>query len=263
VYSTIDVAYDDLSQKVYKAIETNAGIPQLVQLQGEVSQLAAEADRRVQRLKDLKANIDQKEVKTVTLPTGSREITQINAEIARQIAEQNTDVTVTDPSIRLTANSATLNSVIEILNHRYAINMANSAIRSVLGFSGKILTKTSDDYEPITVVSRSFKSGLLLNTRRYESDQPVNIMPISSILVKCSVIAGSYVAGSEYPVLYSFFPGVGPGYKIIERPQHVVYLPVTLTGNIQTIRMWLTDQAHSPLDLRGEHVTIRCALESY
>jgi hypothetical protein len=211
-------------------------LAELETLQRDLNQLATEADLHFTRLNALKTNVAQSDSITIYLPTGSYEITQINDEVTRHFATQGLGGSESPP-FTISSNPATLSSVINITDSRYTIDMSKSSISTVLGFSGRILRKG-----------------------RHESDQPVNILPISSILVKCSIVSGSYVGGSEHPLLYSFFPEVSPGYKVIERPQHVVYLPVTLTGNIQNIRIWLSDQNHNPLDLRGELITLRCAL---
>ena len=47
----------------------------------------------------------------------------------------------------------------------------------------------------------------------------VNILTINSILVNIDIICGSYVNGSTQPTIYSFFPDVSSGYKIIENPR--------------------------------------------
>ena len=40
------------------------------------------------------------------------------------------------------------------------------------------------------------------------------------------MISGSYVNGATKNTIYSFFPKVSPGYKIIESPVNLVYLPI-------------------------------------
>ena len=52
-----------------------------------------------------------------------------------------------------------------------------------------------------------------------ESQNMINILTINSILVNTDIILGSYVNGSTQSTIYSFFPNVSPGYKIIENPQ--------------------------------------------
>ena len=85
-------------------------------------------------------------------------------------------------------------------------------------------------------------------------------MKINSVLVNVDIISGSYVNSSLSPVIYSFFPNVAPGRKIVERPNpSLIYYPVN-RFNIDSIRVWLTDQDNKPVDVRGERVTIRIAI---
>ena len=53
------------------------------------------------------------------------------------------------------------------------------------------------------------------------------------------------------PTIYSFFLAVSPGYKIVETPANLVYLPITLDA-IYIIETSLTDQNGQQLNLRGE-----------
>ena len=53
-----------------------------------------------------------------------------------------------------------------------------------------------------------------------------------------------------------FFPNVAPGYKIIETPANLVYLPTTLDA-IYSMEITLTDQNGPQLNLRGENISIR------
>jgi len=82
----------------------------------------------------------------------------------------------------------------------------------------------------------------------HESENVVNIMNINSILVNIGIITGSYVNGRMQPVIYSFFPNVSPGYKIVEKPPHLKYLPVTL-DTVANLRTYITDQDGNLLNL--------------
>ena len=70
------------------------------------------------------------------------------------------------------------------------------------------------------------------------------------------MISGSYVDGTHEPVIYSFFPNVDPGHKIVEKPQNLVYLPVRVR-NIDRMTVTITNQDGKLLDLRGEQVSAR------
>jgi len=64
----------------------------------------------------------------------------------------------------------------------------------------------------------------ILEMGSVESENTVNILDISSILVSCDLTGNSYLNGDLSAVLYSFFPGVGVGHKIIQRPsQPLIY----------------------------------------
>jgi len=81
-------------------------------------------------------------------------------------------------------------------------------------------------------------------------------MNVTSLRVKSDIIGASYTNGSTANVLYSFFPNVGPGYKIIEVPANLVYLPVTLS-TISSMETKLTDQNGNLINLRGEELSLR------
>ena len=85
-------------------------------------------------------------------------------------------------------------------------------------------------------------------------------MNISSIFVNVDCINESYINGTSSPV-YSFFPNVGPGYKIIQSPNNLVYLPLNKKG-LYSIKTWITDQNSNLLNLRGENVAIRFHIRS-
>ena len=88
-----------------------------------------------------------------------------------------------------------------------------------------------------------------------ESENMVNILTINSILVNIDIISGSYVNGSTQPTIYSFFPNVSSGYKIMKNAHNHLYLSIT-SDTIHSITIWLTDQKGNELDLRGENLSM-------
>ena len=56
--------------------------------------------------------------------------------------------------------------------------------------------------------------------------------------------------------IYSFFPKVSPGYKIIESLVNLVYLLITLDSK-DRLTVSITDQDGYLLNLRNEKLTIR------
>ena len=110
-----------------------------------------------------------------------------------------------DESITITANTNTLKSVLEIQDDFQVDFRARNSISSVLGFRNQV-----------------YEEGI------HESQNVVNILSINSIFVNVDVIGGSYVNRRTQNTIYSFFPNVSPGYKIVENPRNFVYLPVIL-----------------------------------
>ena len=93
-------------------------------------------------------------------------------------------------------------------------------------------------------------------TRFHEYEKMVNILTSNSILFNIDIISGSYVNGSIQPTIYSFFPHISPGYKIIENPHNLLYLPIT-SDTSHSITIWLTDQNGNELNVRGENLSMR------
>jgi len=164
----------------------------------------------------------------ISVPEGSYDIEDIIKYIKQKI-KQGRD----DSSVTLSANTNTL-KVFLILENNYQVDFPSiDSISSVLGFNHEFCTA---NYQ--------------------ESQNPVNILSINSILVNVDIISGSYVNGQRNPTINSFFPAVSPGYKIIETPSNLVYIPITLDA-IYSMEITMTDQNCHLLNLREENVSIR------
>ena len=120
--------------------------------------------------------------------------------------------------IEISANTNTLKSAM-IPKNNYEVDFRqDNSINSLLGFH-----------------SKRYTSGF------HESENMINILTVKSILVNIGIISGSYVNGSTQLTPYSFFPDVSPGYRIIENPHNLLYLPIT-ADTIHSITISLTDQ---------------------
>ena len=170
----------------------------------------------------------------IKIPIGSYEIDDINNYLRFEMQRiGHYDEVNNEPFINIAANSNTLKCIL-IIGRGYKVdfNQANS-LSKVLGFTGN-----------------KYNEGF------HESEKPVNILSINSILVNIDIIDGSYVNGKTKNTIYSFFPDVSPGFKIIESPVNLVYLPI-LPQTIQNINLSITDQDENILNLRGERLTVR------
>ena len=170
----------------------------------------------------------------IKIPEGSYEIDDINNAIQHEMEKRtHYDEINEDYYINIAPNTNTLKSVL-ILEKGYQVDFNHqNSLAKVLGFTGA-----------------KYIEGF------HESENVVDILRINSILVNIDIISGSYVNGTTKSTIYSFFPDVSPGYKIIESPVNLVYLPITL-NTIDSLNVMITDQDYNLLNLRNEKLTIR------
>ena len=170
----------------------------------------------------------------IKIPVGSYEMEDINNTIQHEIKKKgHHDPINEDYYINISANSNTLKSVL-ILENGYQVDFNHrDSLVKVLGFT-----------------DAKYMGGF------HESENVVNILSINSILVNIDITSGSYVYGMTKNTIYSFFPKDSPGYKIIETPINLVYLPITL-DTIDRLRVSIMDQDNHLLNLRNEKLTIR------
>ena len=165
----------------------------------------------------------------IEIPIGSYELSDINQETQRQIISADG----AKDDVQFIPNMNTLKCLL-ILKKGVQVDMrGETSIRTVLGFEAKV-----------------YKDA------RNESESTVDIMKVNSIFVHCNIINSSYVNGIQKPVIYSFFPACLPGEKIIEKPNTLIYLPISLDV-IPYMTSWITDQNNKLIDLRSEKLTLK------
>lgn len=162
--------------------------------------------------------------KVITIDEGSYEIEDIEKYIRNRLPK--------DIHFSLKANNNTLKT--ELLCGKRINFEKDETIASILGFSKKVLAAD----------------------KSYESDLPVNILKVNSIRVECNIVRGSFDNGAEGHVLHEFFPLVEPGYKIVESPATVIYLPVNVQ-KVYNVTVQLRDQNGDLINLRDETLSVR------
>lgn len=166
------------------------------------------------------------ENKQLKLPTGSYDLYDIC-----DYLESN----LTDCEIKIRPSNNTLKCSLfcsEIVN----FDIANS-IGSLLGFS---------------------KSKLDPN-KWHESDNPVNILPVSIIRIECDLILGSFTNGLPSHTIHEFVASVPSGYKYIEVPRNVIYFPINKI-NISSITIKVVDENGNLVNFREEEIHLRIHL---
>lgn len=168
---------------------------------------------------------------SITLPTGSYEIDSINEFIKKQIERRKLDI-----DFKLIANNNTLKS--EIFCNKGIDFTKQQTIRSLLGFDNIVI-------EPNTWT---------------ESQNQVSINKVDVIRITCNVVRGSYIDGVEGHVLHEFYPTVAPGFKIVEKPNTITYLPINKQNSLEEIIIALEDQDGQLINFREENINIRLVI---
>ena len=84
-------------------------------------------------------------------------------------------------------------------------------------------------------------------------------MKVDSLYVNCDLINNRYSNGKSSTALYSFFPFVRPGAKIVEKASHLVFLALNRRV-LSSITFWISDQDNNLIDFRNQNISIRCFL---
>lgn len=113
-----------------------------------------------------------------------------------------------------------------------------NSIHTVLGFRGGVGEEIPANFE-------------------HESEEAIRISKLNVIRIECNIISGAYVNGKLCHAIYEFASNkVDIGYKIIEQPQNIIYLPV-IPRRISSIQISVVDQNGDLIDFRGEDITCR------
>lgn len=170
--------------------------------------------------------------KTINIPNGAYEITQINDYIEKE-----------------------LDKIIINSKNVFSIQPQNTTGKSQINIASPIMQVTlSDNLRKIL----GFNNNTLTNAVNI-SDNFVNILSVNIINVEVSIIEGSTINGIKKPVIYSFFPDVQFGFKINKEINNPFFLP-TSNKTISRINIKLTDQDGKLIENNNETVDLRFLL---
>lgn len=173
----------------------------------------------------------------IEIPDGSYEIDDIEKLLKSRINEKETTAVASDKILlSISANLNTLKCELKC-NEVIDFTKANS-IGSLLGFDKRKLPKY----------------------KKHVSDFPINIQKVNAICVDCNLVTNSYNNGIPVHILHMFYPTVPPGYKIVEVPKNVIYLPIN-THHIDEINIKIIDQHGNLVNFNKELVTVRVHLK--
>ena len=167
--------------------------------------------------------VDNGPTNTVTIPTGTYELHELIQYIKDHVPKDTV-------FFRLHKNTM----ILEIVSN-YVIDFSTrNSVGSILGFSKRKLAKTVPAY----------------------SDLPIEIFHVNIIKIKCNLINSNVddLKRNDNTV-YEFPLNVGTGEKIIERPNNILYYPVT-KDVIHELVIRIVDQDDRLVDFRKEQICI-------
>lgn len=167
----------------------------------------------------------------IELPTGSYEVSDISTYINEYLDKNNKNI-----KIDIKANNNTLKS--EIVSNVIIDFTKLNSLAPILGFE-----------------ERKLEPNIL-----HSSVLPVSIVQVEAIRIVCNIVSGSFVNGIEDHIIHEFYPTVPPGFKIVEIPTNVIYLPLNTT-KIYNITVRLEDQTGKLINFRDEIITLRLHLK--
>lgn len=167
----------------------------------------------------------------VSFPSGTYEIEDINTYLQEKMNGAD--------SITLRANNNTLKTHLKSV-YEVVFDYTRPTIAPLLGFT-----------KPAAEDVRRLPPN-----KWHESNVTVDIIAVNVVQIKCNIVCGSYKNGIDDHVLHSFYPTVPPGFKIVEKPNNLIYLPVNI-NRIDTILITVADQNGDTVDFRGEEITVR------
>lgn len=166
-----------------------------------------------------------------TIPTGCYEISDIRIYLQHEIGKK-----FSQDILQITANHNTLHTHIKG-------------------------TQEIDFSKPNTIGPLlGFKKGIIKKNIGQNSDSIADIIKINSILVECNITVGSFKNGKPVHIIYQFFPNVPPGFKIVQSPEHIIYLPISVES-IRNITLKILDQNGKLINFQEETVTVGLHLQ--
>lgn len=203
-------------------------IPNIVQGQNNDFRFQYKVEEKKKDAKGKETTTLISKEKTISLPTGSYEVEEIlkylKAEFTAERINFTYEISVARSKVRIAFNSQ--------------IEWLAGTVLNVLGFD--------------IASSKTFNKNV-----GYWSTKIVRITQVDVIRIECDIVHSSYINGKHCHTIHQFSNcKVSPGYKFIEVPQHIIYLPIK-ESRLRSIQISIVDQNGDLIDFQGEQISCR------
>ena len=186
-----------------------------------------------------------------------------NFRYSRDSGASFSDLVIPDGNYSLDNLNTKLNSLI----------FTNGGIKNSIVFAPNYNTlrvelSLASGYQVDFIPNNSLKNILGFNAQIYSAPFtsapfPANITnSVDAININCSLLNSSQNLLNDNPsqTLLQFVPSTSVGSNLAAQVSQITFLPITNSGNINSMRIFITDQNLNILNLNGENVSISLVL---
>nr|CAI5849262.1 unnamed protein product [Callosobruchus analis] len=205
---------------------------------------------------------------TITIPDGSYEIIDIERFILKSIDEKNSILKREHQKVnRNQTNQIKKTPVDQAKQNVNQEKLDEKETYLIMRLNRNTLRYEIKSNKPIHFEKPESIAGLLGFERKtlapdnwHIFSSTVNISKVNSICVECNLIKNSYKNNISVHILHMFHSNVPSGYRIIEKVQNVIYLPIN-TNYIDEIILKIIDQNGDLINFQREVITARVHLK--
>jgi hypothetical protein len=114
------------------------------------------------------------------------------------------------------------------------------------------------DFTPADSIGKlfGFTRRILKGKELHLSDHITDIFAVQHVDIQSNISSGSYINGVSSHSLHAFSMKAGPGFKIREVPNDVIYMPIDVSV-LDNITLKINDQNGKLVNFQSELVTVR------
>lgn len=174
----------------------------------------------------------------LVIPNGNYSLDNLNTKINALIF---TDGGVKG-NIEFTPNYNTLRVELRLASGYHVDFIPNNTLKTILGFDSQIYT---------AIFTSAPSTANITNS-------------VDAININCSLLNASQNLLNDTPsqTLIQFVPSTSVGSNLSAQISEITYLPISNSGNINSMRIFITDQNLNILNLNGENVSISLVLKA-
>lgn len=207
---------------------TYNSIPNIIENQNNKFKYKYKVEKREKDVKGKESIKSEWKEKTISLPTGSYEVEDILKYLKTEFANEKINLTFEISVVTLKV----------CISFNTQIKWIDGTLLNVIGF--------------LKDQNKTFEKNV-----KYWSKSIVKITQTDVIRIECDIVSDSYINGEHCHTIHQFSHcKVNPGYKFIEVPQHIIYLPIK-EKRLRTIQISIVDQNGNLIDFRGEQISCR------